>query len=103
MREMCSRYAPRGTQVEVRPIINHFFGESVTISGLITGGDLVQQLQDADCDHILITRSMVRNEGDLFLDNTSLQEVSGQLPAPLHLVDNSGESFWRALSGLEGY
>lgn len=103
MREMCSRYAPKGTQVEVRPIINHFFGESVTVSGLITGGDLIQQLQDAGCDHILITRSMVRNEGDLFLDNTSLQEVSDRLPAPLHLIDNSGESFWRALSGLEGY
>ena len=103
LQAMADQYAPRGTKVEVRPIINHFFGPSVTVSGLITGGDLIRQLQDVDCDHILITRSMLRNEGDLFLDDTSLEEVRARLPAPLHPVDSSGEGFWRAISGMEGY
>ena len=100
-RQWCGELAPRGTQIEVRPIVNHFFGPSVTVSGLITGGDLTAQLQDADCDEILIARSMVRNEGDLFLDDMPLERVRALLPAPLRLVENTGEAFWRAISGLE--
>lgn len=101
MQEWCDRFAPRGTTVRVQPIINHFFGESVTVSGLITGQDLVAQLQGVDCDEILIVRDMIRNEGDLFLDNVSIEEVRRALPAPLRIVRNTGEDFWRAISGQE--
>lgn len=101
LREMIDRYAPKGTQIEVRPILNKFFGESVTVTGLITGGDLIDQLQDADCDEIMICRNMIRNEGDLFLDNLSVDEVRSRLPAPLRIVENTGEAFWRAVCGME--
>lgn len=69
LRELANKHAPRGTTVEVRPIVNKFFGESVTVAGLITGQDLVAQCQDVQADEILIVRSMIRAEGDLFLDN----------------------------------
>lgn len=101
MQRWCDMFAPRGTTVQVVPIVNHFFGESVTVTGLITGGDLVQQLQGVSCDEILICRNMIRNEGDLFLDDMTLDEVRKALPAPLRLVENTGEGFWRAISGLE--
>lgn len=101
MQGWCNRFAPRGTTVDVRAIRNRFFGESVTVTGLITGGDLIEQLQGVQCDEILICRSMIRNEGDLFLDDRSLEEVRGALPAPLRVVENTGEGFWRAISGLE--
>lgn len=98
LRELANRYAPRGTQVEVRPIINRFFGETVTVTGLITGQDLVAQCQDVDADEIMIVRSMIRAEGDLFLDDMSIDEVRRQLPCPLRITENSGEGFWRAIS-----
>ena len=101
MQRWCDELAPKGTTVEVHPIVNRFFGESVTVTGLITGGDLVEQLRDVACDRILICRDMIRNEGDLFLDGMSVAEARRQLSAPLQIVKNTGEAFWRAISGLE--
>ncbi len=99
LRELANKHAPRGTTVEVRPIVNKFFGESVTVTGLITGQDLVAQCQDVQADEILIVRSMIRAEGDLFLDNMSVDEVRAKLPCPLKITENSGEGFWCAISG----
>ena len=99
LRELANKHAPRGTTVEVRPIVNKFFGESVTVAGLITGQDLVAQCQDVQADEILIVRSMIRAEGDLFLDNMSVDEVRAKLPCPLKITVNSGEGCWRAISG----
>ena len=99
LRELANKHAPRGTTVEVRPIVNKFFGESVTVAGLITGQDLVAQCQDVQADEILIVRSMIRAEGDLFLDNMSVDEVRAKLPCPLKITENSGEGFWCAISG----
>ena len=101
MQGWCDRYQPEGTTVRVKPIRNRFFGETVTVTGLITGGDLVEQLQGESCDEILICRNMIRNEGDLFLDDMTLDEVRRRLPAPLRVVENTGTAFWRAISGLE--
>ena len=98
---MIDTYAPSGTQIEVRPILNRFFGESVTVTGLITGGDLIEQLQGVQCDEIMICRNMIRNEGDLFLDGTSVEQARQALPAPLRIVENTGEGFWKALCGME--
>lgn len=101
MRRMIDTYAPAGTQIEVRPILNRFFGESVTVTGLITGGDLIDQLRGADCDELLICRNMLRSEGDLFLDNISLAQVQDALGLPITIVENTGEGFWRAVCGME--
>ncbi len=101
MRDMLDRYAPKGTQITVQPIINRFFGESVTVTGLITGGDLIEQLKGADCDEILLCRNMLRSEGDLFLDNISLEQVRDAIGLPIRIVENTGEGFWRAVCGME--
>ena len=100
MQRWCDELAPEGTRVEVQPILNRFFGESITVTGLLTGGDLIDQLRDACCDEILICRNTVRNEGDLFLDNVSVAQVRAALPAPLRIVPNTGEALWKAISGL---
>lgn len=101
LQRLADKYAPQGTTVEVRPIVNHFFGETVTVAGLITGGDLVAQCQDVVADEILIVRSMIRAEGDMFLDDMTVEEVRRALPAPLRITESSGEGFWRAISGWE--
>ncbi len=101
LQRLADQYAPKGTTVEVRPIINRFFGKSVTVAGLITGGDLVEQCRDVQADEILIVRSMIRAEGDLFLDDMPVEAVRKALPAPLLITENSGEGFWRAISGYQ--
>lgn len=99
MESWLTRYAPQGVTWRVQPINNDFFGRTVTVSGLLTGQDLCAQLQNAQEDEILITASAVRNEGDLFLDDMSVDELRKQLPAPLTLVRDSGEAFFQALLG----
>ena len=101
LQRLADQYAPKGTVVEVRPIVNRFFGETVTVAGLITGGDLVEQCRDVDADEILIVRSMIRAEGDMFLDDMTIEEVRKALPAPLRITESTGEGFWRAISGYQ--
>jgi putative radical SAM enzyme (TIGR03279 family) len=103
MQGWCDALAPAGTTVRVKPIRNRYFGETVTVTGLLTGQDLVAQLRDEEADAILIARNMLRAEGDLFLDDMTLDEAAAALPAPLHVVDNAGDALWRAISGLEGW
>lgn len=101
MEKWMKDYAPSGVEVTVRPIRNTFFGETVTVTGLLTGGDLRNQLQDAAdaADEILLCSSTLRAEGDLFLDDMSLEQLRAALPLPLKVVENRGEELYRALLG----
>ncbi len=103
LQRWCDELAPAGTRVRVKPILNRYFGTSITVTGLITGGDLVEQLKDERADAFLIARNMLRAEGDLFLDDLSLTDAQAALPAPLRVVDNTGEALWQAIAGLEGW
>ncbi len=99
MREWVEKYGPGGVTVAVQPIRNTFFGETVTVTGLITGGDLISQLKDADEDEILICSNTLREEGDLFLDDVSLGEVRAALKPKLTVVPNTGADLFQALLG----
>lgn len=84
-------------RVEVRAIVNHFFGEQITVAGLITGGDLIAQLRDTQADMVAIPRSMLRQEGDLFLDDVTLDEVRAALGVPVLVTGCDGDEFLRVL------
>lgn len=99
MREWVEKYGPEGVSVAVQSIRNTFFGETVTVTGLITGGDLISQLKDADEDEILICSNTLREEGDLFLDDVSLGEVRAALKPKLTIVPNTGADLFNALLG----
>lgn len=88
-------------QVEVRAIINRFFGETITVAGLITGGDLMEQLRGATADAVVIPRCMLRQEGDLFLDDVSLAELQAAVPSPVLVTDGGGEDFLGILLGAD--
>lgn len=65
---------------KVYAIRNDFYGEEVTVSGLITGGDMISQLKDKDLgDLLLIPRNCLRHEGDKFLDDVTLEELEEAL------------------------
>ena len=78
------------------------FGETITVSGLVTGTDLIEQLSSVDLgDELLIPACMLRREGDLFLDDVSLQDVEAALKVPVRPVPNDGYAFLDAILGSE--
>ena len=99
--KLADRYAPEWVDTEVVPVINHFFGESITVTGLIVGQDLISALKGKKYDRVLISESMLRENTDRFLDDYTLQQVRDALGKPVRIVRNTGESFIQALYGTE--
>ena len=101
IQKLITQYASERIHVSVIPVENHFFGESVTVTGLIVGQDLIDAVQGKNADEILISASMLRENTDSFLDNITLDGVREKVGIPIRVVQNNGESFLRALYGLE--
>lgn len=87
---------------DVVPIQNDFFGHNITVAGLVTGGDIIRQLQGRELgDALLIPAVMLRREGDIFLDDLSVEELSKTLQIPVIPVKNDGfELLDAALGGI---
>ena len=100
IRKLAERYAPSGTEINVIPVKNRFFGESITVTGLIVARDLIDEMQNVACDRILISETMLKEQSDRFLDNMTLEEVRQALRKEITVVANNGEGFIRALYGL---
>jgi len=101
MQALLEKHPVAGVDVQIKPIINRFFGETVTVSGLITGQDLVAQLKGEDADEILISKSMLREGEDVFLDDMTLEQAQQELGIPIHPVYNDGADLLYALRGTE--
>ena len=78
-------------EIRVITIKNKFFGETITVSGLITGSDLVEQLSNLDdYDYVLIPDSMLKNGEDIFLDNISLVKATEILNKKIYAAPVDG-------------
>ena len=99
--DLCRAQCPalRGA---VRPIVNRFFGETITVSGLVTGGDLMDQLRGLDLgERLLIPSSMLRAGEQVFLDDVTLAQVEETLGVPVRVVDaESGFDLVDAMLGM---
>jgi putative radical SAM enzyme (TIGR03279 family) len=103
MRRLTQRFAPENTQVRVATVMNRFFGESVTVTGLLTGGDTLSQLTPElldGADGLLISHNMLRHERDLFLDDMTFATFTSRLPVPVRVVED-GYDLYLALRGRE--
>lgn len=89
-------------EVQVLPIINHFFGETITVSGLVTAGDLVAQLRGIDLgDELLISKYMLKSDEPIFLDDAHLDDVSRELNVNITPVPNDGFEYLDAVLGIK--
>lgn len=80
---------------------NRFFGGGVTVAGLLTGSDLLTALSDKDLgDTLYIPSVMVRHEGNVFLDDMTVEELSEKLGVEIVAVDSDGVQFVDTLLGL---
>ena len=95
-----------GHHVHVCPVRNDFFGESITVTGLITGGDLIRQLllrrqngEDLGTE-LLVPVNMLRSGETVFLDDVTVEDVERALGIPVRIVWDSGEDTVRAALGM---
>ena len=89
-----------GFQCNVYPIVNNFFGETITVAGLITGGDLISQLKGKDLgDELIIPKVMLKADEDIFLDDVTLDEARKALDIKITPVSNDGFDYVDALLG----
>lgn len=85
------------TQIQVVAIHNDFFGERITVSGLITGQDLALQLAGMDLgDRLLLPCNMMRSGERVFLDDVTVDELEKTLQVPVHIVESDGQSLYEA-------
>lgn len=88
------------SKLHVYGIRNDFFGELITVSGLITGQDLIGQLKGkALGEKLLLPCNMLRIEEQDFLDDVTLQDVKDALQVPVDIVKSSGQDFIDAVLG----
>lgn len=91
-----------GLRIHVYPIINHFFGENITVSGLITGQDLLAQLTGRPLgSRLLLPENILRSGETVFLDDLTLSEVEGALQVPVNIVKSSGYDFVETVLAVE--
>ena len=91
IRQMLHDHPVAGANVTVHAVENTYFGPTVTVSGLVTGGDLTRQMADVPCEAILITEVMLRPDDQVFLDDMTLAEAARRLGKPVIPVGRRGE------------
>ena len=89
-----------GVTGQVIAIENDFFGHTIDVAGLITGGDLIAQLKGRDLgQRLLIPVNMLRHGGDVFLDDLHVGDVERELGVPVTVVDQDGFDLLDAMLG----
>ena len=81
-------------QLNIISINNDFFGEKITVAGLITGNDLINQLKNLQLGNaVYIPECMLRSGEDVFLDDVTVSDVQTALQVPIRIVKSSGRDF----------
>ncbi len=88
--------------VTVHTVTNRFFGGNVSVSGLLTGKDIVETVLPTDIkgERVLLPKNVLRSEGDLFLDDMTPKQVEQHLGKKLVFADG-GEQLLDAILGKE--
>ena len=101
IKEKTEQYYPQVT-VEIIKIKNDFFGSSITVSGLITGKDLLKNLEGIEKgSDVLISSNMLRSEGDMFLDSITLEEAREKSGLNIIPNDQNGEDLLKKILGIQ--
>lgn len=83
-----------GVKIFLYPITNNFYGESVTVSGLLTGKDIMEQLISKPLgEKLLLPANTLKSQEDILLDNTTLSQIEKNLKVKIVPVNINGEDF----------
>lgn len=89
-------------KINVFPVKNDFFGQTITVAGLITGGDLIAQLSPHKSElgtELIIPKTMLKADESIFLDNVTVEEVESALGVPVTAIGDEPEDLIEALLG----
>ena len=95
--------AVSGLSINVFKIKNNFFGETITVAGLLTATDIIEQLKEIEQDlgdELLFPACALRSDGDLFLDGITPEELSAKLSVKVRPTENNGAEFIKAILGI---
>ena len=91
-----------GLKINVYAITNEFFGENITVSGLLTGQDIIGQMKGKEIgERLLLPINVLRSGEDVFLDDIRVQDVEKALQVKVDIVKSSGYDFLDAI--LKGW
>ncbi len=83
-----------GLQIHVYEIINEFFGEMITVSGLLTGQDIIRQLKDKPLgERLLLPENLLRSGEEVLLDDVTVTDLEKALQVKIDIVKSSGYDF----------
>jgi len=85
-------------RIQLYPIRNDFFGERITVSGLLTGQDIAGQLKGKELgERLLLPQNVLRSGETVFLDDLTLEQLEETLQVPIYIVKSSGYDFLDAV------
>ena len=88
-------------EIRVHPVKNRFFGETITVSGLVTGSDIYNALNEIhDLKYVLMPEAMLKSEETLLLDDWTVEQLSDKLGAEIFPVKVDGDALIAQLQDL---
>ena len=86
-------------KINTEKIINNFFGEKITVSGLLCGCDIIEQLRGKDLgDNLIITRNMLRDGENVLLDDVTTDDIERELGTKIIAVGDDGYELLGAIT-----
>lgn len=91
-------------KIHVYPVVNHFFGENVTVTGLLTASDIISTLKkEKELGKVLlIAENMLKCGEEVFLDDYTLDELRAELEIPVLVVPNEGQEWLEKILHAKG-
>ncbi|WP_273322989.1 DUF512 domain-containing protein [Vallitalea guaymasensis] len=87
-------------KVSIYPIINNFFGHNITVSGLLTGKDIIEQLKDKELgEELLLPCNLLRSGEETLLDDITVTDIENTLQVKVTVVKSTGQEFIRNILG----
>ena len=104
IKEVCDKISEKceNTTINVYCIKNNFFGEMITVAGLLTGHDIIDQLKDKELgEYLVLPDTLLRNGETVLLDDIYLEDIEKALGVPIRIALNSAASLVGKLMNLE--
>ncbi len=88
----------KNIEIDVVPVVNYFYGEAITVSGLLTGQDIYEQLKDRQTGDLILLPPRVLNHNSLFLDDWNIEELQTKIKTPCHVYKETLADFIKVIS-----
>jgi len=90
----------KNLEIDLVPVTNHFYGEDITISGLLVGEDILRHLKDRRPGDLVLLPPRVLNHDGLFLDNLKTEDLERSLGVPCIVYDQPIGNLLEFLGGF---